>query len=82
MRDRQYKTTKEIEQARTLWERGVLLAERAEGYEHMKLYQMHDVYIEVTWHTHFNVIKKVSSFTNPDHLEPYLDQIDISSLLS
>jgi hypothetical protein len=80
MKDRLFKTTKEIEQSRTLWERGTLLAERVDGYHKILLYQLHDVYIEVTWHTHFNVIQKVSSFTSTDHLEPYLEDIDITGV--
>ena len=82
MKDRQFKTTQEIERSRTLWERGELLAERTEGFHKFVLYQLHDVYIEVMWHTHFNVIKKVSSFTTTDHLEPYLEQINIASLFA
>ena len=82
MKDRLFKTTQEIEQSRTLWEKGTLLAERVEGHQKFMLYQLHDVYIEVIWHTHFNVILKVSSFTTTEHLEPYLDNIDISALMS
>jgi hypothetical protein len=82
MKDRQFRTTKEIEQSRTLWERGVLLAERTEGYNKYMLYQLHDVYIEVTWHAHFNVIQKVSSFTDTEHLDPYLEHMDISAVLA
>ena len=82
MKDRQYITTQEIEQSRTLWERGTLLAERVDGYYKMHLYQLHDVYIEVTWHTHFNVIQKVTSFTSTDDLDRYLEQIEIASLLT
>ena len=81
MKDRQFNTTQEIEQSRSLWEKGVLLAERVEGYHKIMLYQLYDVYIEVTWHSHFNVIQKVSSFTATENLDPYLEQIDISSLL-
>lgn len=82
MTDRLYTSTTEIERARALWEKGVLLAERTEGFHKLALYQLHDVYLEVTWHIHFNVVVKVSSFTDTEHLEPYLDSISIEGLFA
>jgi hypothetical protein len=82
MTDRLYTTTTDIERARALWEKGVLLGERTEGYYRMNLYQLHDVYLEVTWHIHFNVVVKVSSFTDTEHLDPYLEQISIDALFA
>ncbi len=77
MTDRLYTTTNEIENARVLWEKAVWLAERTEGYYKTSLYQLHNMYLEVTWHTHFNVVIKVCGFTDTDHLEPYLEDISI-----
>ena len=82
MTDHTYITTSEIERARSLWEKGVLLAERTEGYHTLKLYQLYDLYVEVMWHTHFNVALKVSTFTDTEHLDPYLQDISLESLLS
>ena len=80
MTDRIYITTTDIERARALWEKGVLLAERTEGFYTMKLYQLHDIYVEVIWHTHFNVALKVTTFSDTEKLEPYLQQISLESL--
>jgi hypothetical protein len=82
MTDRLYTTTPEIERARALWEKGVLLAERTEGFYKLQLFQLHDVYLEVTWHIHFNVVVKVSSFTGTEHLEPYLQEISLEGLFA
>ena len=82
MTDKTYISNTEIERARALWEKGELLAERTEGYHHLMLYQLHDIYIEVTWHTHFNVTLKVSTFTDTDHLDPYLNMISLESLFN
>ena len=82
MTDRLYISTSDIERARALWEKGVLLAERTEGFYKLQLYQLHDVYLEVTWHIHFNVAVKVSSFTDTDHLEPYLETISLDGLFA
>lgn len=82
MTDRTYTTTSEIERARALWEKGVLLAERTVGYHKLMLYQLHDIYVEVVWHTHFNVALRVTTFTDTDQLEPYLEKISLESLFS
>jgi hypothetical protein len=79
MTDRIYTSTTDIERARALWEKGVLLAERTEGFYTLKLYQLHDIYVEVTWHTHFNVTLKVTTFSDTERLEPYLEQISLES---
>ena len=82
MTDRLYTTTSDIERARALWEKGVLLAERTEGFYKLQLIQLHDVYLEVTWHIHFNVVVKVSSFTDTDLLDPYLESISLEGLFA
>jgi hypothetical protein len=80
MKDRIYTSTSDIERARSLWEKGVLLAERRQGFNILKLYQLHDVYVEVTWHAHFNVALKATTFTGTDALDPYLEDISLESL--
>lgn len=82
MTDRIYTTNIEIERARALWEKGILLAERIDGFNTRKLYQLHDIYVEVIWHTHFNVALKVVTFSDTERLEPYLDTISLDSLFS
>jgi len=82
MTDRIYTTTTEIERARALWEKGVLLAERTEDFHTKKLYQLHDIYVEVIWHTHFNVALKVTTFSDTEQLDPYLETISLEGLLN
>lgn len=82
MTDRSYTSIAEIENARSLWERGVLVAERTGDFYKTKLYQLHDVYFEVVWHTHFNVVVKVTGFTDTDKLAPYLNDISLEELLA
>ena len=81
MTDHIYTTTLEIEKARGLWEKAIFLAENNEGYHTKKLYQLHNLYVEVTWHTHFNVAMKVVTFHNTALLEPYLELISLDGLL-
>lgn len=80
MTDRIYTTPTEIERARALWEKAVFLASRTEGFHTLKLYQLHDIYLEVVWHTHFNVALKVTAFHGTDGLEPYLNAISLEGL--
>lgn len=82
MEFRQYNNLEELQQAEAAWSKGILLAERKEGFHKIILYQLQEFYIEITWHSHFNVILKVTCFTSTEHLEPYLGQIDIKELVS
>lgn len=81
MTDRLYTSTTEIERARSLWEKAVLLAERTEGFYRIQLYQLHDIYLEVRGDTHHNQTVSVHSFSNTDGLEPYLNNISLEGLL-
>jgi hypothetical protein len=76
-------TNQEIYNAGKLVKKSVLLATRKEGFHTVLLYQLENNYnyLEVYCHEHFNVIIKVNTFSDTSHLEPYLDQIDISGLL-
>lgn len=82
MTDRMYTTTPEIEQARAIWERAVLLAERTDGYHRKMLYQFRHLYIEVAWHTHFNTVVQASVFDDTDKLAPYLKDISLHNLFN
>lgn len=80
MTERFYTNHTAIEKARALYERGVMLAERADGFYKQQLYQYNGVYFEVTWHVHFNVVVKVSRFDSVDRLEPYLACVSLDGL--
>ncbi len=80
MSHRIYQTEGQIERARPLWEAAPLLAERVRGFYQMKLYQIGEAYLEVTWHKHFNVVVRVSRFTDEARLEPYLKKISLKGL--
>lgn len=82
MRDHQFHSTEETTQINAAWEQGVFLTERKNGFHKMMLYQVDDYYVEVTYHTHFNVILQVANFTDTDYLEPYFNQINIDHLFS
>lgn len=60
---------------------GVFLMEREEPEFRISLFQIHNFYIEVKYSIAKNSIVEFQLFTSTKLLEPYLDQIDISSLL-
>ena len=82
MKDHQFLHLEESAQTSAIWEEGTFLAERLQGFHNIKLYQLEGRYIEVTFHAHFNVVLRVSSFTDTHYLEPYLTAIDITALLT
>ncbi len=59
-----------------------MVAQRNGDFYKTQLYQLEDRYLEVVWHTHFNVVVKVTSFTDTDRLEPFLTDISIEGLLA
>lgn len=77
----QYNQLSNGQQLDTIEQSGVLLAERERSYYRIKLYQVDSFYVEVYYHTHFNVVVNINPFTNTGCLEPYLQKIDIEPLL-
>ncbi|HEX2606818.1 MAG TPA: hypothetical protein VHK91_05540 [Flavisolibacter sp.] len=81
MKRQPFTTIEEAHRAHRLIKSGVQVAERTKGFYKIQLYQLPGYYLEVYRHSHFNVIIKVNSFTDVSYLEPYLESIDIASLL-
>lgn len=70
----------ETVQTDIIWETGVFLARRSEGFHNILLFQLDGFYTEIYYHAHFNVIIKIKSFSNTDLLAPYLDKINLDCL--
>lgn len=82
MKQHDFTAFEELEQAETAWKNGILLGQRTENFHSMWLYLLDDNYVEITYHTHFNVLLHIKSFKDTEQLEPYLAQIDLSALLA
>lgn len=66
----------------TLEQNGVLIAERKGAFFYqVRLYQLEGFYVELYFHTHFNVVVNINCFTNTDCLDPYLENIDVDALM-
>lgn len=74
----EFKLLNEFQQAETLWDRGVHIGERQEGLFKIALYQLDAFYVEVLYHTGYNMIQGLRSFSSVGQLEPYLKKINIS----
>ena len=72
----------EAKQTDVIWETGVLLDRRTESFYNILLFQIEGFYTEVWYHSHFNVIIKIESFSDTDRLEPYLKSLSLDSLFN
>jgi len=70
----------EIAQAEALVNHGVLIAERMYKDFTIFLYQVEKFYVEVYYHNKFTMIQGFRGFDSTTALEPYLEEIDITSL--
>jgi hypothetical protein len=66
----------------TLCRCGELLGERISQGAKVLLYQIDAFYVEVYYVASLNKIDKMRSFGSTNHLKPYLEEIDISCLIS
>ena len=78
----QFHALSEKQQLDTLKHSGVLIAERKGAFFYqVKLYQLGSFYVEIYYHTHFNLVININSFSNTDCLDPYLENIDVDALM-
>ncbi|MEO6456598.1 MAG: hypothetical protein ABIN97_21160 [Ginsengibacter sp.] len=70
------------EKAEALCEFAVFLLERPDPVFRIALYQVHNFYVEVKYDKLKNAIAEFQLFTTTKLVEPYLHQIDISSLIA
>jgi hypothetical protein len=64
-----------------LIQRGVFIAQRIYKCFRILLVQVDHFYVEVYYHLDFKVIQCLRSFENMNDLEPYLQSIDLTSVL-
>ena len=72
-----FHTLDEGEQMEAVWN-GVELGERFEGEYKISLIQIDSFYVELFHHVEHNVLKRIHSFSDTDHLQPYVNTITLS----
>ena len=78
---KQFKYEDKQKKKELLFEHGVYLANRPEGDFIVFLFQIHSFYVEVYFDRDEEQIGYIRTFTAVECLAPYLQQIDISSVL-
>ena len=77
----QFDSLSKENQQLTLLKDGIFLAEREDGPFRIMLYQLNGFYVEVYFLNLYNKVAFFQSFEDTDALQPYLNEIDINSLL-
>lgn len=72
----------EASQTDMIFESGAFVGRRTAGFHTVLLFQIEGFYTEIYYHSHFNVIIRIESFSDMERLEPYLDSIELASLFS
>lgn len=78
----QYRQLIESKQLDVLAQTGVLIAQRQDDFYHLDLYQIEGFYVELCYHSHFNTLLHINAFSHTNHLDPYLQQMDIDALVN
>ena len=69
------------EQQKAVLINGVFLGERQDPPLRMMLYDMESFYVEVFFLSRYNKVAWFNGFKSTKKLEPYLQKIDVSSIL-
>lgn len=69
-------------QAQILLERGTFLTDRLYKNFSIILYQLDNFYVEVYHNLRYDIMQGMRCFEDDDALQPYLESIDISCLVS
>ncbi|HEV7783527.1 MAG TPA: hypothetical protein VGO58_19770 [Chitinophagaceae bacterium] len=77
----QFKYLSEDDQEALLWRRGVELGRTRDDIFHYILYQVDGFYMEVKYIMPQRTIREIACFEDVDLIAPYLDTINITSLL-
>jgi hypothetical protein len=71
----------EMEQAEAVWS-GVHIGDREDDEHKILLFQLDPFYVQVYFHTVYQVIRKFIAFSSTELLQPYLKQVDLVKRLN
>jgi hypothetical protein len=77
----QFNKLKIEEQQKAVLINGVFLGERKDPPLRMMLYDMESFYVEVFFLSRYNKVAWFNGFQSTKKLEPYMQKIDVSSIL-
>lgn len=76
----QFNALDETEQHEAVWNNGVHVGDRVEGECKIILYQLFSFYVEIYYHTEFNALRRLRSFSSTQCLDTYISDINLKSL--
>jgi hypothetical protein len=79
LKDFKYET--KHNKAKLLVNNGVFLSKRREGDQEILLFHLGSFYAEMFFYEEFKEIGYIRCFESTDHLEPYIENIDLSALV-
>ncbi len=65
-----------------VWKHGAIVSSRVDNNYKYILLQLYGFYVEIRYDAKSNALDFVTNFVGTDRLDPYLSNIDISSLFS
>lgn len=71
----------EADQLDLLYEEGVYIGKRKEGYQNVLLYQLDTFYVEIFYYKHRCYCTGIRSFRSTVLLDPYLESMDLEHLV-
>lgn len=77
---KQFINLSETDQELVVWFRGVQIAARENQRYNYTLYQLDGFYIEMVYILPFNILKSFRPFEDLNHLDNYLETINIDSI--
>ena len=77
----EFKGLSEDQQTELVWSEVDFVADRQEDNYCILLYQLYSFYVEIMYIGKVNKFQIIRSFSTTDHLLPYLQEIDISSVI-
>jgi hypothetical protein len=72
----------QTDKLKEIWRNGTLVAEREDGSYHYELYQLGNYYAEKQFDVRGRISQISKTFRAACYLDPYLNNIDITSLYS
>lgn len=63
-----------------LWERGVMIGHRIDDLHKVVLYQIHSFYVELFYHSEYNVLRRLRSFSNVECLDAYIQDFKLPDI--
>ncbi|GAC1419534.1 MAG: hypothetical protein NVS1B13_21300 [Flavisolibacter sp.] len=77
----EFKIMDQSDQINLLYKEGTYIGKRKKNNQDLVLYQLDSFYIEITYIEYRRFIQKIRCFSSTSLIDPYLEQINLASLV-